>query len=272
MPDYQKPKTISVSDINAWLYCPRKVYLQKICGLQSPPNRNMLIGKLKHNILEAVSKKEESLVSQINSNFDSIDIVFLYEDFIKRISEQVFIQNANQVERFMIDKEDILKKVLRDFSEDLKLRVSAIKEAISRGFEKETIWKNLESVYISEIRLESENLGLRGRVDRILVNRKDNSIIPFEIKSREERIFLSDELQLTAYAMLLEELYHTKIQKGFVEVGNRKQEIEISDQKKSEVLKIADEIRNLNESNVPPIQSNFNKCRICEFKEECTRI
>jgi len=274
MPGYNphSKKIISVSDINAWLYCSRKVYLQKICGLHSPPNRAMLIGRLKHNILEAVSKKEEALVSQIDSSFENLDIVFLYEDFIKKISERIFIENAAQIEKFLVDKEDILKKGMRDFSEDIKLRVSSIKQAISKGFSKDTLWKNLDFIYLSEVRLESENLGLKGRADRVLINRKDNSVMPFELKSREDRIFLSDELQLTAYAMLLEEKYSMRIPKGFVEVGNNRQEIDISEDKKQQVLKIAEEIRNLDESLIPPMQSNFNKCKSCEFREECMKL
>jgi CRISPR-associated protein Cas4 len=268
----ESKKLVSVSDINSWLYCPRKLYLQRVCGLQISANRNMVIGKIKHNILEVFSKKEETLVSQLDENFDSIDIVFMYEDFIKKLSEQIFISNAEQIDKFMIDKEDILKKVMRDFSQDIKLRVSSIKEAIAKGFTKESIWKNLDSIYLSELRVESENIGLKGRVDRVLISRKDNSVIPFELKSREERVFLSDELQLTAYAMLLEDMYKTKIKAGFVEVGNNKQMIEISEAKKDEVLKIAEQIRNLKTGAVPPIQSNFNKCRNCEFREECVKI
>ena len=56
--------------------------------------------------------------------------------------------------------------------------------------------------------------------------------MPFELKSREERIFPSDEMQLTAYAMLLEHMYHQKIPIGIVEVGNKRQEIEISEDKR----------------------------------------
>ena len=265
-------KLISVSDINAWIYCPRKVYLHKVCGLQVGQNRNMAIGMLKHKILENFSKNEEKLIEKLDENFDSVDIVFMYEDYIKTLAKMIFVENSSLINKFMIDPEDILKKVLRDFAEDIKLRVKVIKDAILKGYKKETLWKNLESVYLSEIKVESADLGLKGRVDRILVSRVDNSVIPFELKSREERIFLSDELQLTAYAMLLEYQYHQKIPKGIVEVGNNKQEIEISESRRNEVLKIADEIRNLNESLIPPMQSNFNKCRNCEFREECMKL
>ena len=83
----------------------------------------MIVGKLKHNILENVSKQEEKLISQIDNKYENLDIVFLYEDFIKKIANSVFVENMNQIDKFMIDRDDILKKILRDFSEDIKLRV-----------------------------------------------------------------------------------------------------------------------------------------------------
>ena len=38
------------------------------------------------------------------------------------------------------------------------------------------------------------------------------------------------------------------------------------------VCKIADLIRNVENNPAPPIQSNFNKCKSCEFKEECMKL
>ena len=272
MPEYRK--IISVSDLNSWLYCARKLYLMRVKKLEVPQNKNLLMGKIKHSILENFSKREQQFISNIDKDYDKLDLFFMYEDFLKNIANLVFIENMEMIEKFMIDKEDILKKVLRDFSEDIKLRIASIKEAIAKGFLKEKIYNNLDSIYLSEIRLESPAYGLRGRVDRILVSRKDNSIIPFELKSREERIFHSDEIQLTAYAMLLEDHYKILIPKGIVEVGNKRQEVQITSKMKDEVLSLANEIRNLQnpQAIIPPIQSNFNKCQNCEFKEACMSL
>lgn len=268
----EKRKLINVSEINAWLYCPRKVFITKVLKIFQPPNRAMTIGKIKHSILENFSKQEEKLISQIDSNFDSIDLVFVYQDFLKNIAQKVFLENQEAINKFLIDKDDILKKVMGDFSEDIKLRVASIKDALAKGFVKEEIWKNLDYIYLSEIRLESEAIGLKGRVDRIKVSRSDNTIIPYELKSREDNIFHSDELQLTAYAMLLEPFYKTIIRKGIIEVGNTKKELLITQENKDEVLKIADLIRNIEGSEPPPILSNFKKCQYCDFKEECAKL
>jgi CRISPR-associated exonuclease Cas4 len=231
-----------------------------------------MIGKIKHSIFENFSNEERKIISQIDNNFDPIDMAIIYEEFLNSIAEKVFVENREAIDRFMIDKEEILKKVQRDFSEDIKLRIASIKEAIKNGFSKETLWDNLESIYLSEIRLESEAIGLKGRVDRVKIERKNHLIVPYELKSREDNIFHSDELQLTAYAMLLEPYYRTVINKGVIEVGNKKQEIEITRANREEVLKIAEQIRNIEAIEPPPIQSNFKKCQYCDFREECMKL
>ena len=62
-----------------------------------------------------------------------------------------------------------------------------------------------------------------------------------------------------------------KIEKGIVEVSSIKKELPISEENKSEVLQIAEEIRNLDKA-VPPILSNFAKCQHCDLKEYCNKL
>lgn len=265
-------KIISISDITTWLYCPRKLYLMKVKGIKAPANRNMILGKLRHNILESFSKHEKYFVQNIIKDEEKLDLVFMYEDFLKKIADKVFLENSSIIEKFMLDKEYILKNLMKSFAEDLKLRVENIKKGTSKGYFGAELWKNLDSVYLSEIHVESEALGLKGRVDRIEVQRDTNNVIPYELKTREDRIFLSDELQLTAYAMLLEDMYKMQIKKGVIELGNKRQELEITEKNKSHVLQLAEEIRSLEKNPIPQIHSNFNKCNQCDLKEKCLEL
>ena len=130
----------------------------------------------------------------------------------------------------------------------------------------------MDSVFISELKLESEELGLKGRVDRVEIDRKNNLIIPYELKSRNEKIYLSDQIQLTAYAMLLEFLHKKKIDKGFIESGSNKSEFLITPEDKNNVLTLAEEVRNLKQGLPPPILSNFNKCKNCSMRDICPNI
>jgi CRISPR-associated protein Cas4 len=232
----------------------------------------MFVGRLKHNIFEIFSKREKELVLKIDRDYEKIDLVMIYETFLSQLTDRIFLENAKAVEGFRIAKEDFFKELKKNFIEDIKLRVNSISEKTRLGFFRETLWNSLDKIYVSELNLKSENLGLKGRVDRIEISRQDKKITPYELKTRGERFFLSDEIQLTAYAMLLEDYYKTKIDKGILEASGIKKEIPITDENKTQVMRIAEQIRNLNGSSAPQMLSNFNKCKSCIFNEFCADI
>ncbi len=265
-------KPVSVTELTAWEYCPRKLFIQKILKLPSKLNRAMLLGKIKHQTIELLSNNEEKIIKNIDKDYDKLDLVLIYEKFIRDLVEKIFQDNRRILEGFNITLEEINKKVMSDFSHDLKLRVSSIKDKLKFGFFKDKLWDSLDSLFISELRLESQEHGLKGRVDRIEIVKSTNEIIPYELKTREERIFHSDEIQLTAYSIMLEEHYRTKVARGFIESGTNKQEIKITEELKKEVLDLIEKIRNIENSPPPAMLSNFNKCRSCEFQEECMKL
>jgi len=262
-------KMITISEIVSYLYCPRKLYLSVVKGIRGPPNRLMMEGKLRHNILESFSNREENLVNQIIKNQELEELLLTYQVFLREIAREIFIKNNNLIESFSIDRTELFKKILQNFEEDMKIRVLSIKQGISKGFFGEELWKNLKPKYISEMKLESEILGLKGRIDRVEFN--EDKIIPYELKSRDNKIFFSDEIQLTAYAMLLEENYKKIISEGMIECSGKKQKTEIKEENKIIVLDIAEKIRNI-DKNVPEMPSNFGKCSKCDLREECLRV
>lgn len=266
-----KNPMINVTEINSWLYCPRKLYLAKVKKVKDPPNRAMIIGMLKHKILELFSRNEEFLIKKINKKYDSIELFAIYENFLRDLSTKVFLDYSAMIDKFRIDRQELFSGLLESFSEDIKIRTDSLKETLKEGFIEEELWGILSPKYLSEIKVESENLGLRGKIDRIEINKKEGTIIPYEIKTRKEKIFLSDELQLTAYAMLLQEIYRIEIKKAIIELGNRKQEIEIKEENIKKIKEIINEIKSLPEKSIPPIQSNFNKCRHCGLREICLK-
>ena len=146
---------------------------------------------------------------------------------------------------------------------EIELRIESIKQALNEGFLGKELWRNLTPKYLTEFEITSENLGLKGRINRI---RFQDGILPYEIKTRPE-VYESDEIQLAAYSLLLEEEFGKKINKGIVEAEKQKQEIEITDELRDKVLRLADEIRNLNKE--PEFQSNFNKCKSCRIRKQC---
>ncbi len=258
-------KTWNVTDLSSYLYCPRKFYLEKIQGLRQPPNRLMIEGRIRHEVLEQFSNNERMVVEQLET-LTKKEIVSSYKEFLEKIIKQVFLKNGNFIYQFKIDEKELKEKITDAMENEIELRLKSILETAKRGFKGPEIWKHLSPKYISELKLYSETLGLKGRADRVMVDFQE--VIPFELKTRAiQKVWPSDEIQLAAYTMLLEEKYDKKIPYGILEAGNKRHRVKIDAELKKKVL---DTIEKMNELKVnPEYPSSFAKCQSCVWKKEC---
>jgi len=257
---------INVTAISEYLYCPRKLFLKKIGGKREPPNKRMIIGKIRHDILDLFGKNEQLVVSDIKNRIEKGEIKKMYENLVRNIAGEVFFRNGRMIESFKIDKKELLAFLLRDLQEEIKLRVDSVTAALSLGYFGERLWKNLKPKYITEMAIISDELGLKGRIDRIKIG---DEIVPYEVKTKEV-IYETDIIQLSAYALLLEDKFKVKVNKGILQLTTGENVIELTDEKKKKVLDLAEEIRNL--KNAPPLPSSFKKCENCSLREECFEI
>lgn len=121
--------------------------------------------------------------------------------------------------------------------------------------------------WIREQYLRSDRLHLHGRVDLI---ERGESVIPVERK-RGDRFFENDEVQLTAYALLLEESIGTPIETGIIYLfqTNRRQEVDITPQLREKVQETVAAIRSMDGSILPPFSDNPRKCQKCSAVGYC---
>jgi len=259
---------INVTDITAYLYCPRKVYLKLVKGIKEPPNQKMILGFLKHKIFDLFNKNEQTIVSSIKENLSKEQIIDLYKQHLTNITLEVTKIYSNMIRSFGINPNELLEETLTFMEKEIKLRADSIKKTLSLGFLGKELWRNLKPKYLTEFEIISSNLGLKGRVDRI---KFDEIIEPCELKTREN-IYEEDKIQLAAYSLLLEEEFGKKITKGTIETKNKQEEIEITEQDKNKVLEVAEKIRKMKLGEEPILQSNFSKCKNCRQGKECFGI
>jgi len=255
---------INITDITEYLYCPRKVYLKLVKGIKYPPNERMILGMLRHKVFDVFNKNESILVSSIKTKISEQDIKKLYNELLNNIIKETILFNKNLLFKFNINESVFSKSVNETAFPEIELRIPAIIKTINSGFLGKELWRNLKPKYLTEFKIESQNLGLRGRVDRI---KFEDSILPIERKTRE-KVFESDKIQLAGYALLLEQEFGRKVEKGIIEIMGKQEEVDLNSELKNKVLEIADKIRNLIEDNAFT-PNNFSKCKNCEFAEEC---
>jgi CRISPR-associated protein Cas4 len=265
-----KKKLLTVTDLSMYLYCPRKFFLEKIKGIKKPVSNVMIEGRIRHEILEEFANREKDFVESLEK-MDKEMLIKIYSQFLNNIINKNFVKNRASIYAFKISSEALNMKVLKAMENDILLRVNSVDNWMQKGFSGRELWDNLTPKYLSEFAITSEILGLKGKIDRVMIS---ENIVPFELKTREiQRVFDSDELQLTAYAMLLEEKFDRKIPLGIIEAGNKKHEIAINDKTKQKVVDLIKEVNNLfSEQKIPAFPSNFGKCNVCNLREECDNL
>lgn len=116
----------------------------------------------------------------------------------------------------------------------------------------------------------SDRLGLAGKLDLLI--KTPEEYVPVEFKYTSGEIALSHRYQLVAYAMLVEDVYHLTIRRGFVYLImlNKLEEIIFTQDARLQVKKVLEKIRNMIKKEIMPEANRFRSCcRDCEYLNFC---
>lgn len=157
--------------------------------------------------------------------------------------------------------------------------VEEIRVADERVYEGRCLHEQIpEYSRIESLQLESESLGIYGKVD--CVRRENGEWIPFEYKKGRARIgadgrataWPSDELQIAAYAMLLEEHIGRPVSEGriYYAADHRTVVIKIEENLRQQVLEAVERARQLRATTVrPEVTRNERLCTHCSLAPVC---
>jgi len=126
-----------------------------------------------------------------------------------------------------------------------------------------------------DVELESAALGLRGKVDMVVVVDGGCEVIPVEYKDTLGRAGRHFELQLTAYGLMLEEAGWGRVGRGFLYFipARRAREVMLTDELKEEVRALCRAMQEMVEGEHMPAPTPYRgRCRACEFRRFCNDI
>ena len=121
--------------------------------------------------------------------------------------------------------------------------------------------------------LESARLGLSGKLDLLVTSSK--GFFPVDFKYTRGRPHRNHVVQLTGYAVLVEENFHTNVETGFIYLAPIQQvvTIAITKQLKEQTLQRLAEIRAIiSDGMLPPPTPVRARCEECEFRNFCGDI
>ena len=132
------------------------------------------------------------------------------------------------------------------------------------------------------LRISSHELGLSGQCDVVEFHQSRNGIelfgydgtwnpIPVEYKHGAPKEHNADELQLCAQAICLEGMFQTDIPEGYLYYGEnrRRSHVELTDNLRKEVKKIAEEMHQLFQRGHTPNVKPTKQCRACSLENLC---
>ena len=140
-----------------------------------------------------------------------------------------------------------------------------------------------------DVWLESESLGLRGRLDMLIAHADE--LIPVDYKDsalgddgptqgrartvKAKAVQHNWALQLTAYALLIEAERSCQVQRGFIYYipARKAREVIFDDTIRGEVLAILNEMRTMVEMERQPGPTpHRERCAACEFRRFCNDV
>lgn len=260
---------ITVSLIQEYLYCPLKVCME-IDNLDIQ-NNSFITSKI---LREGHIGFEELIKRNLWTLKGEMSVKGILKNLFKDVPEFLEAIYMKYEDDFIDEEADTIFERLKD---DLKFNswLIAIKsqKLLKTGISGSDLVDILFPPCLIEFRIEDKEHGLLGQIDKIEII--DGVYYPIKNKTKlppSKGVWLSDAIQVTAYAFLMENEFNKEIPVGFINylsTGSRKPVL-INTPLREKFIDVFNEVvAIIYDGSVPKIVQNIKKCRACNYKELC---
>jgi len=265
---------LSVTNLSSYIFCARKLFLEKVLGFEEIPKEAMVKGTVRHNFYELLNGKEEEIVSSIEEKMGIEDIESLYVNSCRLLLQKSLGNNKEKLEKANLKANELFRQIWPLVMKEAKSRAQNIHSFSQMhlvfGMD---LWEKLTPKITSEFHIVSEKLQLKGIIDQI--EDYGNGVVPIELKTGScprEGVWPGHRIQAGAYAIMLEEHYNQPVKEAFVTYVDfqERRHIPINPFLHDEIREILQKTRGLLQSReLPDYCGNKNKCASCSLKETC---
>ena len=258
------PAMISVTDLTSYMYCPRLLYQQKVLGYEEKLNTAMILGAIRHNFYDLANKHEERIVVHLPAEFSTEKINAAYSETYQNLLRATVMNRSNSLEMFGLEPAGVISE----------LRPIAIAEAAERAGNVhrfaalhnifgEELWQQLIPKILTEMKVKSPLLRLKGVVDKVEIY--NNTVLPIELKTGKmpnDGVWPQHRVQVSAYMMLLQEKFNTSVNKAIIRYldHNISKTVALNPYMELEVKELTENVIRLLESGVIPKQCGRERC------------
>src|SRR3989344_5727001 len=156
---------LSVTMLSSYLYCPRKLYLERVLRLSEPPKEALVKGTIRHETYDLINKNEEKLVTKITEKQQLDSLTELYKNQYLKYLRIAILHNKEGLKQFNLKPEDLFKQVYPLIADEALVRSQKLFAFIEKHdvFGKE-LWNMLTPKILSELQITSPSLGLKGTI------------------------------------------------------------------------------------------------------------
>jgi len=268
---------IPVTALASYDYCPRKLYLENILKIGSKDRKAMVRGSLYHQCMDSFTKAEQGLVMSIARDEPYPLVAQRFVTYAKEVVSSQISAFKHTLVQEGHDLDALHQEVLQTMHNEARRRARDIFSFIEQHDDLlygELLWSHLSPKLKQEQRYDAEELGIRGRIDCLLVY-EEGKIIPVEYKTGKapaDGVWPGHRLQVAAYVIMVEHLVGATVPYGVVRYldSGIDRKVMVNDFLRSDVKKLAITVKSMLAAEDPPLHvTNQRKCDKCYLKGFC---
>ncbi|MEA1895620.1 MAG: Dna2/Cas4 domain-containing protein [Euryarchaeota archaeon] len=251
--------TVLVSDLITYLRCPRLVYFANLKNYREPGERDVDARYLAHLL-----SKELALTYHHAAASTGEDVAEVLQTELDRIVNELPIIYRSELAG--VDHSMIRDAAESIDTDEIGLRITEVIRKTGR----DELLARITPCAV-EYAIYSNALGIAGSPDKLV--QPGDRVLPYMIRTGnkpENGVWKPDRLQITAYAMLVEERFEQAVEYGFVEYARffeiRKVVLKSRDRRR--VLELRNRVRMIKGGRMPD-RVQGAPCELCAFKEDC---
>ena len=177
---------ISVTTITSYLYCPRKLYLERIEGYVEIPKDILVKGAVKHRVFDELTSTEELIVSGVSKDFDWNKTLKHYEEHFSKILRRSVLKSARQIKMAKLNPMTVFNEFSPFFNKEAETRAKYVFDFMNKNkVYGQELWDSLIPKIKSEYKVSSVELDLSGKIDRVDLKKTKTYVTGIEIAKKD---------------------------------------------------------------------------------------
>ena len=178
----EQPTLISVTDLSSYMYCARLLYQRKVLGYEEKLNAAMILGAIRHNFYDVANKHEEKIVAHLPSEASKEEVATAYSNMYQNLLRAAVMNHANSLAIFDLEPEQLLPQLQPIAVAEANERAENVyRFAEQHGVFGEELWQQLVPKILTELKVKSAMLRLKGVVDKVEIYA--DTVLPIELKT-----------------------------------------------------------------------------------------